>query len=68
MRVFWALGIMAFALGACGAAEAAPSDYFDIVSVVPRSPSVKPLVMAIPAKEPSKQLASKDVRPHEAGR
>ena len=70
MKVFWALGIMAFASGACGAAGAAPSDYSDIVvvSVVPRSPSVKPLVMPIPAKEPNKQLASKDVRPSEAGR
>ena len=67
MKVFWALGIMAFTSGACGAA---PSDYSDIVvvSVVPRSPSVKPLVMPIPAKEPNKQLASKGVGPSEAGR
>jgi len=70
MKVFWALGIMAFASGACGAAEAAPSDYSDIVivSVAPRSSSVKPLVMPIPAKEPNKQLASKSVGPSEAGR
>ena len=61
MKVFWALGIVAFASGACGAAKAAPSDYsdFEVISVVPRSPSVKPLVMPIPAKEPNKQLASK---------
>jgi hypothetical protein len=70
MKVFWALGIMAFASGACGAAEAAPSDYSDIivVSVVPRSPTVKPLLMPIPAKEPNKQLASKGAGPSEAGR
>ncbi len=70
MKVFWALGIMAFASGACGAADAATSPYsdFDLISVVPRSPSVKPLVMPIPAKEPNKQLASKGVRPSEAGR
>jgi len=57
MKVFWALGIMAFTSGACGAA---PSDYSDIVvvSVVPRSPSVKPFVMGIPAKERPKQTAS----------
>lgn len=70
MKVFWALGIMAFASGACGAAEPATSPYsdFEVISVVPRSPSVKPLVMPIPAKEPNKQLASKDARPSEAGR
>ena len=70
MKVFWALGILALASGACGAAEPAPSDYSDIVvvSVVPRSPSVKPLVMPIPVKEPNKQLASKGVGPSEAGR
>jgi len=67
MKVFWALAIMAFASGAC---SAAPSDYsdFEVISVVPRSPSVKPLVMPIPAKEPNKQLASKGVRPSEASR
>ena len=61
MKVFWALGIVAFASGACCAAEATPSDYsgFEVISVVPRSPSVKPLVMPIPAKEPNKQLALK---------
>jgi hypothetical protein len=70
MKVFWALAIMAFASSACGGAEAAQADYsnIDIISVAPRSPSVKPLVMAIPAKEPNKQLASKGARPSEAGR
>ena len=60
MKVFWALGIFALASGACVAAEAAPSDYSDIfvVSVVPRSPSVQPFVMSIPAKEQPKQAAS----------
>jgi hypothetical protein len=70
MKVFWALGIMAFASSACGVADAATTSYsdFEVISVVPRSPSVKPLVMPIPAKEPNKQLASKGVGPSEAGR
>jgi hypothetical protein len=57
MKVFWALGILVLASGACAAA---PSDYSDIivVSVVPRSPSVQPFVMSIPAKERPKQTAS----------
>ncbi len=60
MKVFWALGILVLASGACGAAESAPSDYSDIVvvSVVPRSPSVQPVVMSIPAKERPKQASS----------
>lgn len=60
MKVFWALGILVLASGACGAAAAAPSDYSDIVvvSVVPRSPSVEPIIMSIPAKEQPKQAAS----------
>ena len=60
MKVFWALGILVLASGACGAAEAAPYDYSDIVvvSVVPRSPSVQPLVMSIPVKERPKQTSS----------
>lgn len=60
MKVFWALGILVLASGACGAAEAASSDYSDIfvVSVVPRSPSVQPIVMSIPAKERPTQTAS----------
>ena len=60
MKVFWALGILVLASSACVAAEAAPSDYSDIfvVSVVPRSPSVQPIVMSIPAKERPEQAAS----------
>ena len=60
MKVFWALGILVLASGACGAAEPTPSDYPDIVvvSVVPRSPSVQPFVMSIPAKEQPKQASS----------
>ena len=60
MKVFWALGIFVLASSACVAAEAAPSDYSDIfvVSVVPRSPNVQPIVMSIPAKERPKQAAS----------
>jgi hypothetical protein len=60
MKVFWAVGILVLASSACVAAEAAPSDYSDIfvVSVVPRSPSVQPIVMSIPPKEQPKQAAS----------
>ena len=60
MKAFWALAIMALASGSCGAAEAAPSDYsdFEVISVVPRSPSVQPFVMSIPAKEQPKQASS----------
>jgi len=60
MKVFWALGILVLASSACVAAEAAPSDYSDIfvVSVVPRNPSIQPIVMSIPAKERPKQAAS----------
>ena len=45
MRAMLALAIMVSASGA-----AAYSD-FEVVSVVPRSPHVKPFVMSIPAKE-----------------
>jgi len=70
MKVFWAVGVFVLASGACGAAEAATLSYadFDLISVVPRSPAVKPLVMPIPAKELNKQLASKGVKSSEASR
>lgn len=60
MRVFWAVGILMLASGAGATAQAAPSDYSDIivVSVVPRSSSVQPFVLSIPAKEQPKQAAS----------
>jgi len=62
MRVFWALGIMALAAAASGGADAAPSSYSDysdyiVISVVPRSPNIQPLVMAIPAKARQKGQA-----------
>ena len=70
MKLLLASGTLILALAAPLAANAATSPYadFDIISVVPRSPSVKPLVMPIPAKEPNRQLASKGARPSEAGR
>jgi hypothetical protein len=70
MKFWFVLGALISAFAATETASAAPLSYadFDLISVVPRSPSVKPLVMAIPAKEPAKQLASKGVRPSEAGR
>jgi hypothetical protein len=60
MKVFWAVGILVLASGVGGAAAATPPDYSDIVvvSVVPRSPSVQPFVMTVPAKERPKQAAS----------
>lgn len=60
MKSLIALGIL-LAVAAHQPAEAATLTYsdFDLISVVPRSPSVKPLVMPIPAKDPNKQLASK---------
>ena len=53
MKVLLALGIMVLASGAGGAADAATPAYsdFEVVSVVPRSPSVKPFVMSISARE-----------------
>ena len=63
MKVLLALGIMVLASGACGVAEAAPSVYskadFVVISVVPRSPQVKPFLMAIPAKERRKNDVSR---------
>lgn len=59
MKVFWALGILVLASGTSIAAEPAASDYSDIfvVSVVPRSPNVQPIVMSVPAKERPSQAA-----------
>jgi hypothetical protein len=60
MNVLLALGIMVLASAAGGAADATPSAYsnFDVVSVVPRSPNVKPLVMSISTRERRKHAAS----------
>lgn len=60
MKSLFALGIL-LAVAAHQPTEAATLAYsdFDLISVVPRSPSVKPLVMPIPAKEPDSRLASK---------
>ena len=60
MKVLLALAIMVLATAACGAADAAPSAYsdFDVVSVVPRSPNVKPIVMSISTRERRKPAAS----------
>ena len=61
MKLVWALGTFMLAVAAHQTADAAtsPNDDFDVISVVPRSASVKPLVMPIPAKASNKQLASK---------
>ena len=50
------------ALAACQAAMAAPitpAD-FDLVSVVPRSPSVKPVVMPAVPREPVRQVTIRE--------
>ena len=63
MKVLLALGIMVLASAACGAADAAPSAYSDfiVVSVVPRSPNVKPFVMSISTRERRKLAVSLQV-------
>lgn len=55
MKLLFALTTLISALAAYQPAEAATSPYsdFEVISVVPRSPSVKPLVMPIPAKGPN---------------
>lgn len=70
MKVFWALVILVFASGACAAAEAASSDYADIiiVSVAPRNPKIQPIVMSVPAKESPKQAVSLKVSASDAKR
>lgn len=72
MKILLALGIVMFASAA--AAHAAPSDYSDysdysdfiVVSVVPRSPKVQPIVMSVPVKE--EKPAPLEVRTAGAGR
>jgi hypothetical protein len=53
MKVLLALGITVLASAAGGAADANPSAYsdFEVVSVVPRSPNLKPFVMSISTRE-----------------
>ena len=70
MKVFWALGILLLASGACVAAEPARPDYSDIivVSVVPRSPNVQPIVMSIPAKERPERASSLKLEAFDAKR
>lgn len=70
MKVFCAVGFLALASSICGAVAATPSDYSDVivVSVVPRSPSVQPFVMGIPAKEQPKQVDTLKLRAVDAKR
>jgi hypothetical protein len=53
MKVLLALAILVPASAAGGAADASPSAYsdFEVVSVVPRNPNLKPFVMSILARE-----------------
>lgn len=59
MKILLALGFVMSVSTASGA-YAAPLDYSDfiVISVVPRSPNVQPIVMSVPAKERPKQAAS----------
>ena len=70
MKVLLALGIMVLASAAGGAAAAPPADYsnFDVVSVVPRSPNVKPLVMSISTSQRRKHVASRQTGAFDAKR
>lgn len=70
MRSLLALGTLVAALtvGQTAVAATAPVWDFELISVVPREPSVKPVVMPIPAREPNTQIASKGVRSADAGR
>jgi hypothetical protein len=54
MKILWALAIVVPVSAAGGAADANPSTYsdFEVVSVVPRNPNLRPFVMSVPAKEP----------------
>lgn len=63
MRFLIASGILVMALAAQQSASAATLSYadFDLISVVPRSPSGKPELMPIPAREPN-QVASKTIK------
>ena len=67
MKLLFASALLALAVHQPTNAAILPAD-FDLISVVPRSPSVKPLLMPVVAREPSKQLASKGTRPAETGR
>ncbi len=67
MKVLLALGIIALASGACDAATPAYSD-FDVVSVIPRSPNVKPFVMSISAKDQQKHAEAPKTGPVVTGR
>jgi hypothetical protein len=70
MKFWFALGILILASAMYQTADAATSPYseFDLISVVPRSPNVKPQVMPISAKDMNERLASKDARLSKAGR
>lgn len=59
MKLLFALGALMMAPATFQAAAPSPYADFDIVSVVPRSPNVKPQLMPIPAREAGKQLAPK---------
>lgn len=60
MKLLWALGIVMLGSAATGAAIAAPSttDDFVVISVLPRSPAINPIVMSVPARVQPKNTAS----------
>ena len=59
MKGLLLLGVMVLASATCDAAGAAEAAYSDVsvVSVVPRSPNLRPFVMSISTRAPSKQTA-----------
>jgi hypothetical protein len=64
MKALLVLAIAILASTACDAANATqPIDTdFDVVSVVPRSPNVRPFVMSISAKDRHKRTARQQMR------
>lgn len=67
MKIWLALGITLLASGACDAATPAYSD-FDVISVAPRNPSIRPVVMSASPRERSKQIPSPQMNALKANR
>ena len=69
MKFLSGLGTLMLALAVYQPTVVATSPYadFDLISVVPRNPSVKPQLMPIPARMPE-QLVSKGAKPSGTGR
>lgn len=68
MNPLLAFGIIVLASSANAAAAPSTHSDFDVVSVVPRSPNVKPLVMGISIRERRKHTASQQAVAFDANR